>query len=105
MASAMTAAAAVTGNIQGRAACTARLGAGPRPGLAAGFRRQPQRLHLPQGLCLRPDGGADLVFDFGVHDPSRSIRATAATARDVVDLTVPRLTRMASAAWPSVMSR
>ena len=105
MASAMTAAAAVTGTIQGRTGVRGAAGCQPRPGLTAGLRRQPQRLHLPQGLCLRPDGGADLVFDFGVHDPSRSIRATAATARDVVDLTVPRLTRMASAAWLSVMSR
>src|ERR1700760_1034083 len=89
MASATTAAAAV--------------GGGRRPRFV---RRQveAERRHLADGRRDGPRGGADEVF-FPAHDPSFRVRPTAASARWVVDFTVPVLTPMTCAVSSTDRSR
>src|SRR5580700_7487111 len=71
---------------------------------ATGCRDRRQRRYLTNRVGSRRRGRADAVFD-AAHDSSLSIRASAATPRDVADLMVPRLMPIAAAASSSGMSR
>ena len=66
--------------------------------------REPEGRRVVDGARDRPHGRAGPVFGGG-HAPSFSIRPSAATARDVADLTVPRLIPIARAVSSSDMSR
>ena len=67
-------------------------------------RLEPERRRVVDGARDRPHGRPCPVLR-GSHVPSFSIRPSAATARDVADLTVPRLIPMARAVSSSDMSR
>ena len=86
--------------------------AAPRPAGALGpvtgkqhVLRQRQGTDVADEVGAGAGGGAYAVFDAHRTSPSLSMRARAASPREVDDLTVPRLMPIAWAACSSVMSR